>query len=198
MTSFREQNYYQLLDVSPDADSEVIAKAYAVAKRTFSGDSLATYSLFDAADREALLARVEEAYRVLSDQRLRASYDEDVLGIRRRDSVKDQSVEEKPAPRPSLARPAFTLEDVTSDAITGPLLRARREAIGMPLQEIARNTRISIAYLQFIEEDHERGLPHETYLRGYLVQYAKAVGLSPDIVADGYLRHLKALRSPKP
>lgn len=197
MRSFRDQNYYELLDVTPDADAEVIAKAYATATRTFSGDSLATYSLFDSAEREALLARLEEAYRVLSDRELRAGYDEDVLGIRRRDRGKEPTVDGSPTPRPPIARPAFTLEDVASDAITGPLLRARREAIGVPLQEIARTTRISIAYLQFIEEDHERGLPHETYLRGFLAQYAKAVGLSPDIVADGYLRHLKALRSAK-
>ena len=58
-------------------------------------------------------------------------------------------------------------------------------------------TQISIAYLQFIEEDRERGLPHDSYLRGYLAQYARAIGLDPQTVADGYLHHLKALRSAK-
>jgi hypothetical protein len=81
--------------------------------------------------------------------------------------------------------------------VTGAVLRARREAIGVPLQEIASTTRISIAYLQFIEEDHIKGLPHDAYLRGYLTQYAKALGLDPHTVADGYLRHARELRAQK-
>jgi cytoskeletal protein RodZ len=58
-------------------------------------------------------------------------------------------------------------------------------------------TRISIAYLQFIEEDHVKGLPHDAYLRGYLAQYARALGLDPHTVSDGYLQHLRTLRSKK-
>jgi len=190
MKPFREQSYYELLDLAPDADVDAIRKAYAVAKRAFSADSLASYSLFDAADRQALLLRLDEAHRTLSDPLLRKRYDEDVLGIVR-PSHPDGSAAAK-----SVA-PAFTLADLPIDGVTGSALRARREAIGMPLQEIARNTRISIVYLQFIEEDHERGLPHETYLRGYLAQYANALGLNPRTVSEGYLRHLKTLRSAK-
>lgn len=187
MKPFREQNFYELLEISPDASPEHVAKAYALAKRHFGGASLGSYSLFDSAERAEILARLEEAWRTLSDRDRRARYDRDVLG---RATPGDAAASARSAPIPApAAGPPLTITDVTGSA-----LRARRESIGVPLQEIARNTRISIAYLQFIEEDHIKGLPHDAYLRGYLVQYAKALGLDPHTVADGYIRHAKQLR----
>lgn len=191
MKPFREQNFYELLDIAPDASYDQLARAYAAAKRTFGGDSLGTHSLFDATERAALVARLEDAWQTLSNPELRARYDQEVLGRASR-FVKVDDARPAPARSAPLVAAPLAVED-----ITGAALRARREAIGVPLQEIARNTRISIAYLQFIEEDHVRGLPHEAYLRGYLTQYAKAIGLDPHVVAEGYLRHAKALRGQK-
>jgi hypothetical protein len=188
MKPLREQNFYEVLEVSPDASPEQLARAYALAKRHFSGASLGSYSLFDSAERTEVLARIEEAWRTLSSREQRARYDREVLG--RTPAPSSQSVPgSQPSPAPATAAPLLALTEVT-----GAALRARRESIGVPLQEIARNTRISIAYLQFIEEDHIKGLPHDAYLRGYLTQYAKAVGLDPHTVADGYIRHIRQLR----
>jgi curved DNA-binding protein CbpA len=189
MKPFREQNYYELLDLAPDAGADTVAKAYASAKRMFSPDALGSYSLFDPAEREALLARIDEAWRTLSDPASRARYDEETLGL-----VRAPANATPASPKP----PAFSYADLAVTDVTGAALRARREAIGVPLQEIAVTTRISIAYLQFIEEDHVKGLPHDAYLRGYLAQYARALGLDPHTVADGYLRHLRTLRGGKP
>jgi curved DNA-binding protein CbpA len=190
MKPLREQNFYEVLEVSPDASPEQLARAYAVAKRHFSGASLGSYSLFDSAERTEVLARIEEAWRTLSSRDQRARYDREVLG-RAPAPLSSPAPGGQPLPAPvtAPAAPMLALTDVT-----GAALRARRESIGVPLQEIARNTRISIAYLQFIEEDHIKGLPHDAYLRGYLTQYAKAVGLDPHAVADGYIRHIKQLR----
>lgn len=191
MKPFRDQNYYEMFDVEPTVTREVLAKAYAAAKRTFSGDSLASYSLFDPNERAALLARLDEAWQTLSDPERRTRYDREVLRLP--DPGPPGGLPSEPASKPM----AFHYADLSTADVTGAALRARREAIGVPLQEIARQTRISIAYLQFIEEDHERGLPHESYLRGYLVQYAKVIGLDPPAVAEGYLRHLRVLRAAK-
>jgi curved DNA-binding protein CbpA len=187
MKPLREQNFYEVLEVSPDASPEQLARAYALAKRHFSGGSLGSYSLFDSAERTEVLARIEEAWRTLSSRDQRARYDREVLG--RVPAPATSAATGAPAPPAPATAPSLALTEVT-----GAALRARRESIGVPLQEIARNTRISIAYLQFIEEDHVKGLPHDAYLRGYLTQYAKAVGLDPHTVADGYIRHVKELR----
>jgi flagellar biosynthesis protein FlhG len=56
------------------------------------------------------------------------------------------------------------------------------------LQEISARTRIHLPYLEFIEGDRYDKLPHEVYLRGYLIQYAKAVGLDTTRVVQGYLK----------
>lgn len=189
MKPFRDQNLYEVLDVTPTVSHDALAKAYASAKRTFSGDSLGSYSLFDPTDRTALLARLDEAWQTLSDPERRAVYDREVLKL----PAASTSEAVNHAPNP----PAFQYADLGLAEVTGASLRARRETVGIPLQEIARQTRISIAYLQFVEEDHVRGLPHESYLRGYLAQYARAIGLDPQTVADGYLRHLHALRTAK-
>ncbi|MFZ5864006.1 MAG: helix-turn-helix domain-containing protein [Nitrospirota bacterium] len=190
MKPLREQNFYEVLEVSPDASPEQLARAYALAKRHFSGASLGSYSLFDSAERTEVLARIEEAWRTLSNREQRARYDQDVLG-RAPAPAAPASTGPTTASAPTVPPSALPL---SLTGVTGAALRARRESIGLPLQEIARNTRISIAYLQFIEEDHVKGLPHDAYLRGYLAQYARAVGLDPHTVADGYIRHAKLLR----
>lgn len=191
MKPLREQNLYEVLEVSPDASPEQLARAYALAKGHFSGASLGSYSLFDSAERTEVLARIEDAWRTLSNREQRARYDREVLG-RVPAPASPSGTGAPPASAAPPAAPPLSLIEVT-----GASLRARRESLGVPLQEIACNTRISIAYLQFIEEDHIRGLPHDAYLRGYLAQYAKAVGLDPHTVSDGYIRHVKLLRAQK-
>lgn len=191
MKPLREQNLYEVLEASPDASPEHLARAYALAKGHFSGASLGSYSLFDSAERTEVLARIEDAWRTLSNREQRARYDREVLG-RAPAPASPSGTGAPPASAAPPAAPPLSLIEVT-----GASLRARRESVGVPLQEIAHNTRISIAYLQFIEEDHIRGLPHDAYLRGYLAQYARAVGLDPHTVADGYIRHVKLLRAQK-
>jgi len=65
MKPFREQNYYELLDLAPDAGADAVAKAYASAKRMFSADALGSYSLFDPAEREALWSLLKNGGQVV-------------------------------------------------------------------------------------------------------------------------------------
>ena len=75
MRTYSDQNYYELLEVEPDAGLEEITKAYHHALEAFDSDSVAIYSLFDPEEQEALLSRVREAYRILSTGRTRREYD---------------------------------------------------------------------------------------------------------------------------
>lgn len=75
MTHFKEADYYQLLEITPDAGPAEVDEAYQRQMELLSGESLATYGLFVADDLVHFRQRVEEAYRVLRDPARRGAYD---------------------------------------------------------------------------------------------------------------------------
>jgi curved DNA-binding protein CbpA len=75
--SQREQtNYYEVLEVSQDAPTTEIHKAYQRARQTYSQDNPALYSMFSAEEARELLRLIDEAYNVLSNHGTRKAYDE--------------------------------------------------------------------------------------------------------------------------
>ncbi len=76
MRDFREQNYYELLDLKPYASQQEVEEAYQRSRRYFSPDSVATYALFQVEELRLLRSRIEEAFRVLGDIEKRRQYDE--------------------------------------------------------------------------------------------------------------------------
>ncbi len=77
MRDFREQNYYELLDLKPYASQQEVEEAYQRSRRYFSPDSVATYALFQVEELRLLRSRIEEAFRVLGDIEKRRQYDEE-------------------------------------------------------------------------------------------------------------------------
>ena len=80
MKPFREQTYYELLEVKPTATPEELEAAYARAAEMYAPDSVAIYSLADPAQAEELLALLKRAYQTLRDPDLRRGYDR-AIGI---------------------------------------------------------------------------------------------------------------------
>jgi cytoskeletal protein RodZ len=74
------------------------------------------------------------------------------------------------------------------EPLTGKSLKGIREQLGISLEEISTRTRIHLPYLEFIEGDRYDKLPHEVYLRGYLIHYARVMGLDAHRVVQGYLK----------
>jgi cytoskeletal protein RodZ len=68
----------------------------------------------------------------------------------------------------------------------GKYLRKRREARAMSVEEVSRATRIPIASLERLENDHFDDLPGEVFVRGFLRAYARAVALPVDDVLARY------------
>ena len=58
-------------------------------------------------------------------------------------------------------------------------------------REIAARSKIGVRFLEYIEEDRHGLLPAPVYLRGFLQEYARAVGLDPRRTADAYLARLR-------
>ena len=69
----------------------------------------------------------------------------------------------------------------------GGWLRRQRELRQVSLREIADVTKISIRYLEALEEDRFDVLPAPVFARGFLREYARYVGLDPDEVVNTYL-----------
>ncbi|HVT59785.1 MAG TPA: helix-turn-helix domain-containing protein [Thermoanaerobaculia bacterium] len=69
----------------------------------------------------------------------------------------------------------------------GAWLRRQREAREVSLRDIAERTKISLRYLEAMEEDRFEILPAPVFAKGFLREYARYVGLSPDEVVNHYL-----------
>jgi cytoskeletal protein RodZ len=76
--------------------------------------------------------------------------------------------------------------------LTGADLRKIREASGMSLRHIAAVTKIGLRFLEYVEEDRFAFLPAAVYLRGFLQEYARLVGIDPRRAADAYMSRLPA------
>ncbi len=71
-------------------------------------------------------------------------------------------------------------------ASIGQDLKRERELRGISLQEIADSTRISLKFLQAVEEDRLDIIPGQFFIRGILRSYAKSIGLDENQVLNKY------------
>jgi len=185
-------NYYEILGIPPTATPEHVERAYRYNVSLYADSALATYSILDPAERQQSKAQIQEAYDVLKDPLRRRAYDH------------SQGIPSVMSPQPvgaaavadsgrggegtgSAASPASAGPVTLSEPVTGAVLRRVREERGIPLEQIAVRSKIGLRYLQYIESDRHEDLPARVYLRGFLLEYARALGLEPNSAADGYL-----------
>ncbi len=71
-------------------------------------------------------------------------------------------------------------------ASLGQELRRERELRGISLREIADSTRISLRFLQAIEEDQFDRVPGAFFVRAILRSYAKTIGIDENQVLNRY------------
>jgi len=174
---------YCVLGLEPRASREQVERAYRFCLELYAEGSLATYSLLEPTESEQQRHRVREAYEVLSDPERRRAYDES-----RGFLPPDSPVLPFPAPAP-----AGSAAEVPT-VLTGADLRKIREARGMSLRHIASVTKIGVRFLEYVEEDRFAFLPAPVYLRGFLLEYARLVGIDPRRAADAYMSRLPAKR----
>ena len=73
----------------------------------------------------------------------------------------------------------------------GKYIRREREDRKISLREVANHTRVREHFLKAIEEDQFHLLPSDTYVKGFLLTYAKYIGLDPGDVILRYENFLK-------
>jgi len=72
---FVSQNYYEILDVDPAASDEDVKRAYRLVRASFEPDSMAIYSLYSPEETESIGAKIDEAFRILTNRDRRRVYD---------------------------------------------------------------------------------------------------------------------------
>jgi cytoskeleton protein RodZ len=77
--------------------------------------------------------------------------------------------------------------EAESGSSFGTWLRRQREAREISLRDVAERTKISMRYLEAMEDDRFEVLPAPVFAKGFLREYARYVGLSPDEVVNHYL-----------
>ncbi|HYA88711.1 MAG TPA: helix-turn-helix domain-containing protein [Nitrospirota bacterium] len=217
-------NYYELLEVSPTATSQEIHKAYERVRRIYEPNSTALYSLFSADETTAIHQRIEEAYRTLIYEDNRKRYDE---LLRHQNDFPEPTPPPQPATyKQQPAQPALSLPldynsrvsaepsqaqvqetpappekvALVSQFITefsGAAIKALREQRGLSLRDVADATKLSVRYLEMIEQENFLRLPVRAYTRGFLTLYANALSCDPDRMTGDYLKRYDAARAPK-
>jgi curved DNA-binding protein CbpA len=226
-------NFYEVLEVAPNAPQHEIHRAYQRAKETYSQDNPALYTMFSPQEAQELLRMIEEAYSVLGNHALRRTYDEALLRGESKapqpvsitaepaslasahQALPDFGTPEKPddftvktrdvVGKSTLAAgmgrttlSTFTLDESLEKEIAeatefdGAFLEKIRTYKGVSLERLSEATRVSRTYLSAVEKNDYKSLPAAVFVRGFVVQMARILGLNENKVAASYMKHFKA------
>ncbi len=187
MKRVKDQTYYDLLEVPRGASAEEIRKAYRREKEIFSSNSMAIYSLLGPEELKEVNAAMDEAYRVLTDERFRSEYDRKLEDLGEKvfsgEPVEVTANQEVHPVREELAGIPFP----NGFRFRGSSLRGIRESMGFDLKQISQKTKINRQNLEWLEQESFENLPALVYIRGFIMEYAKALNLDAHRVVDSYL-----------
>lgn len=85
-------------------------------------------------------------------------------------------------------------ESEHSEPSFGQMLRAARLEAELDLDEVAKETKISMHTLALVEQENHDRLPAEVFVRGFLKAYARCVGVDPAQVLESYTASLEVHR----
>ncbi|MEO0336383.1 MAG: helix-turn-helix domain-containing protein [Pseudomonadota bacterium] len=214
---FNEQSYYEILEVEPGAAQHEIHEAYRRAKETYSAESPALYSMFSKEEARELLALIEEAFSTLSHQARRAAYDQkltreassreansqDLPDFDPQEDVMNLPIEPELAPALNVdtipegfAKTKFGVYEVDKEfeaevanleSLDGQVLQRMRTYKKITLEQVSDVTRISKAYLGAVENNDFEALPAKVFVRGFVVQMARVLGMNDNHAAKAYM-----------
>lgn len=210
MKRLTEQNYYNLLDISPDASFEEVRSAYDQAMSIYSTDSIPTYSLFTQKERKLMLSRLTEAYKTLTNSQLRKEYNHSLIEKRElspkeiRSSLPENPDIDKGKLQEVSAESLIQKEEIEENehppsgrsldlfdnqiSVTGKRIKMIRTTKEISLEEIYKKTNIPQKTLEDIEEERFEKLPALVYLKGFLKTYAKILQVDQIEMVDGYMK----------
>ncbi len=191
-----EQTYYEILETEPGVSDEEIRRAYRTLKEIYASTSPVIAGLYDEQELADLHARANAAHDTLFAPERRRLYDlalpeadlaravrAAAANATRRPGVRGATDDRHESPEPVVD---------LGDDVSGQALRKLREARGIELGDIAHRTKISERHLRAIEDERFRDMPAAVYVRGYVMEYARALRLDAQRAAESYLRRYHA------
>ena len=205
-----EQNFYELLGIEFDVSPFEISLAYKENYQLYHEDSLVSYSLFSREEREAILARLDEAYATLIDEKKRSRYDQSLSecgilkeGMKSQDGrktvglIRDSKVSTnntiltiRDELKAMVSSNAVIQEILTQNALRGKDLKRIRGELRVSLEIISEMTKVRMIFLRAIEDDEYKKAPSRVFLKSYVKAYAQSIGLDGEFVASRYLNRM--------
>ena len=199
-----EQTYYEILETEPGVSDEEVRRAYRALKEIYGATSPVVAGLYDEQELADLHARVNAAHDTLFAPERRRLYDlalpeADLARAVRAAAANNPRRPGLPGPstddRPESPEPVIDI----GDDVSGAVLRKIREARGIELGDIAHKTKISERHLRAIEDERFGDMPAAVYVRGYVMEYARALRMDAHRVTESYLaRYRKGTAAPAP
>ncbi len=209
---FDQLNYYEMLDIKPDASALEIRSAYNAALQMYQSDSLVSYSFFSREERNKILALLEKAYLTLINEAQRTIYDNEINLSGNVVIVEKSAAVKKPINifdinrqgnaslirknhnaelKIKISQSQLVGEIISRQNIKGADLRAIREELGVTIEAIHQETKIRLDYLNFMEEDRTEKLPAAVFLKGFVKAYLKSLCIEQaDGVSASYMNGL--------
>lgn len=211
MKSFRNFDYYEILEIPVNATDFEIRQAYKEMLQVYNEESSVTYSLFSNGERKQILEKIERAFVTLIDKNTRTVYDSTLAksgGMDKHNQLeteKEQAVPEEE--KHNITETAVKTRNVrekinepdhrearnqllSKDVISGNDIRELREKMGVELSEIYEVIRINIPVLKALEEDNTKNLPSGIYVKYLLKQYLDFLGIDSEKIIDAYMKNI--------
>ncbi len=161
---------WEVMGLPSGTPIDQVASAYRRRRALYADGALASYMLLEDDERTALLARLEDAWKRISSSAARISASGPV-------DLEPEPEADRAAPDPA-ERP-------------GAYLRYQRIRRGLSLEAVAAETKIRPSLLTQLESDSFDQMPAPVYVRGFVLQVARMLGLpDADVVAAAYLERL--------
>ncbi len=197
-----KSNFYEILELNTNSAQHEITTAYERAKNTYSGDNPAIYTIFSDQEARELLSMIEEAYSILGNKTLRNIYDQRLLGQSKinpedltYDSILNASRLIFQESKVDTKKVSFTRNETLEKEITecaewnGDMIRKVREYKNITLERLSDTIKVNSYYIKAIEAMTPNNLPAPVFVRGYVLQIAKELGLNSKAVADSYMKN---------
>lgn len=224
MNSYEEQNFYELLEISPAATLEEIQQAYRRAKSTYSPDSPALYTMFSKEEALELSKLIDEAYLILSNHAKRRQYD---LQLHQSQFSVFQEQKDSVEDKPSAYVPPSKVQGITAtqreelkykglgitkfgqfqlnesfeeeirqqEVFDGSYLLKIRLYKNIQIEPLSEYTKIGKHHINCIEKNDFANLPAFVFVRGFVKQLAENLEIDTTKVVDSYMKLFKNARS---